>query len=258
MIDFDALAKSYTAPIYLFNQKIPPKEGEKLSINGTITLFRKEDKLYGITNYHLYKGDEIDKFKRRSSGNWVYQIGNCPILLENRIFHEDENNDLIVFSLSDEELAKIRTQNDPKSGFRIIDNRLPEYLVGQDNNDPKTWLTHCAGYPGQDKVTNRFSDKEYEENFGFHYFFARATCEKNEIFLDYSALKESGKKPERGNFTEGNMNFGGMSGGPVFGRTQSNPNDLSLFGIIYDGSGKGCSLELIRARPISLLEGILK
>ena len=149
-----------------------------------------------ITNHHLYKGDEIDNFKRRANGNWVYQIGyNCPINLESRISYKDEKNDLIVFDLDEKELEKIGTPHNPKQAFRVIDTRLPEYLAIQDENNHETWLTHCAGYPGQDKITTRLSEREYEESFGFHLFHARATCEKDKIILDFSALKESGEIP---------------------------------------------------------------
>lgn len=257
MIDFNALARSYVAPIYFFDQE----ERVPQTNNGTVTLFKKEDKLCGITNYHVYKNGYLDK--KECNKNIVCQIGNRHIIsLEKKIIHEskddDAGNDLIVFSLDTQALAEIGTLQDPKRSFSILDTRLPEYLEQYQNENSETWLTHCAGYPGEDKITTQLSDRHYQESFGFHIFRCRATHDKERIILDFSALKESGIQPTVGKFKKENMTFGGMSGGPVFGLTQPSSNDLSLFGIIYEGGGNNSTYEFIYAKPISILEQILK
>jgi hypothetical protein len=75
---------------------------------------------------------------------------------------------------------------------------------------------------------------------------ARGTCEiikqRDAIILDYLAVRESsGIVPDVGNFSDKNNDFGGISGGPVFTRTTSNPDDLSLLGIIYSGFDQAVS-----------------
>lgn len=259
--DFRRIVQSRIAPIYFYDQNKSPNPRKKLTSNGTVTLFRnKIGGLFGITNFHIY--EEYLKQKEINPHS-VCQIGHkFFIKLEDRIVYEDEDNDLIVFSLYDGELAKSETQNDPKSGFRIIDTRLSEHLATQDDKNPETWKTHCAGFPGVGKITTQISVNSYEENFGICLFRAPATCddplrgEKRNIIVNFSALREFNIIPQIGNFPDKDYNFGGMSGGPILARIparQGNEiDDICLLGTVYQGN-----FERIMAKPISLLEKIL-
>jgi len=65
---FSTLVKSYVAPVYFFDQKKPIDKCQFR--NGTVTLFRGKDKLYGITNYHVYEAFQKGK---QANSNYVCQ-----------------------------------------------------------------------------------------------------------------------------------------------------------------------------------------
>jgi hypothetical protein len=260
--DFDRRIQSCVAPIFFFDKK-EENLGNcgKLTNNGTVTLFQKGYKIFGITNYHVYKDGYLDK--KAVNPNLVCKIGDLQIDIEGRLIYKSEENDLIVFHLTKHELKKLGGHDNLKRGFRIIDVCIEEYLREQDNNNPKSWLLHFAGYPGIDKITTRITNLEYEENFGFFFSMARGTYvavnQKDEIILDFLAVKQQSMiVPHTGSFKNENMDFGGISGGPVFAQTLSNPDDLSLLGIIHKGSDiSSSSSEFLYAKPISLLSKIL-
>jgi len=263
--NFYERVQSCMAPIYFFDKKWDPEDGQK-TINGTLTLVQKEDKVFGITNHHVYKGNEDCKgylILKNDNPNIICKIGNHEVALENRILYENEDNDLIVFCLCESDLEKIGSKNSYKSGFNIVDYRAKEYLDQQDTNNHESWPFNFAGYPGTDKIMKKVSHKKYEENFGIFVSVARGTYEtikgKEEIILDYLAVRESSEiVPHIGIFSDKNYDFGGISGGPVFTRTISNPDDLSLLGIVYNGSDINSSnSEFLYAKPISLLSEIL-
>jgi hypothetical protein len=89
--------------------------------------------------------------------------------------------------------------------------------------------------------------------------------ENDEITLNISKTKEAvdaGKICNIKEFPE-HFSFGGMSGGPVFARIPhkndlySKAKQLSLVGIIHEGSEEP-GMEVIKARPISLLRDVLE
>ncbi len=260
--DFSRVAQSCMTPIYFFDQKNPPNKSEKITRNGTVTLFRNEHKIYGITNYHVYEGYEK---KKNANKHTICQIGyQCKIELEDKIRYTDEINDLVIFDLNDDDLNKMSTAECQKTGFTVLDDRIDEYLKKyQDENNYETWFLHFAGYPAVYKKTEQISATILNEEFGIISSYARGSYidEKTEIILDYSAIKEDGAKitPSIGTFSKENMVFGGISGGPVFARIHQ--DHLSLLGIIYKGSGEKdgirSSFEFIYAKPISLIKNIL-
>ncbi len=253
---FDRLIQSRIAPIYFFDEKNPPPEKKLLTVNGTVTLVKKGHQIFGITNFHVYKHY---KEKKGENANYVCQIGHkLSIKLEERMTDENAKHDLCVFYLEEHELSKMGTKGGFKHVRYDISNLLHQY---QREENPETWALHFAGYPGEDKNTKQISDKEYEKNFGIFlssapasycpveekitlkFCKARQAIEKGELRNDFEPLKESA------------VNFGGISGGPVFARVDPNQDDLSLLGIIYEGGdGKGFLPEVIYARPISLLQ----
>lgn len=257
------------APLYFFDanpdtKNLTLKERE-VSTNGTVTLFRTKQKTFGITNFHVYKGylDYKKSFENSEHKHQVVcQIGySCNISLEDRILYQDANSDLAVFFLASTDLEAIGK----KGAFTELDERLEEYLKDQKEDDPSTWNTSFAGYPGKDKITKIVGDKRFEKDFGIFLSTAPATHDfQGNIVLNFGEVRYRINEKEivldKG-FLENNSNLGGISGGPVFGPSPSNQFGLSLFGIIFKGSGSDfeglnetgnlVGLELIYAKPIT-------
>jgi len=97
--DFNMRVQSCIAPIYFFEENGGQlKDTERFTTNGTLTLFQKDVNIFGITNYHVYKRGYLDR--KQNNENVICQIGHkLRINLEQRIFYEDEKQDLIIFFL---------------------------------------------------------------------------------------------------------------------------------------------------------------
>ena len=172
---------------------------------------------------------------------------------------------LIIFDINDDDLNKMSNTKYQKTGFTVLDDRIDEYVkCYQNENDCNTWKLHFAGYPGIYKETSQISNTEYCEDFGGIIFYARGSYDEQQgIILDFSAIKENAAiiKPDA-EFSEEKMDFGGISGGPVFiAETKANPFGISLLGIVYKGSGEKDGIistyEFVYAKPISLLQDVL-
>jgi hypothetical protein len=254
--DFSIVVQNCIAPIYFFDQKNPPSKGEKLTSHGTVTLFKKDNKVYGITNNHVY---EDYANKKESNRDTVCQIGyKCIINLENRILYENTNHDLIIFLLHSDDLQKMSNTKYQKTGFTVLDDRVEEYLQYQNLNNCETWPLHVAGYPTTFHEVDQISNTEYNSDFGIFSSYGFASSYVEKISLNISKTRENTEIiiPSLP-FPEKNINFGGISGAPVFARTVSNTFGLSLLGIAYEGISLDISCELINAKPISLIQDIL-
>jgi len=264
--DFYKIAQCRIAPIYFFDKKKPPKMGEKLTSHGTVTLFRnKHGALYGITNFHAY--EEYLKLKE-ANPNVTCQIGHqLPVDLKNREKGRDERNDLFVFDLMNDELGKIGKGNIAKDGFSLLGD-INRYEKEQKNDDPDSWHLHVAGFPGIYKVTSKKGELIFEEDFGIFLTSVPFAClydqmqDKTKITLDFDRVRKAIEKgkiiPDIGSLNEKMIDFGGMSGGPIFARIFPNENDLTLLGIIRDGRSGGNLLpEILYATPITVIEDIL-
>lgn len=256
--DFYIVVQNCIAPIYFFGQENTPNKGEKITQHGTLTLFRNKHKIYGVTNHHVYKRYEKEK---NANENTVCQIGvgnQCKIILEDKIAHVDIGNDLIIFHLNDEDLKKMSTAECQKTGFTVLDDRIDEYLHSQDPKNCETWPLHAAGYPTTFHVIDQISNTKHNSDFGIFLSYGYATSNVEKISLNIRRARENTEiiAPDLP-FPEEKINFGGISGGPVFLRTASKPCVLSLVGIIYEGISLDISCESINAKPISLIKDIL-
>lgn len=264
--DFYNRLQSCMAPIYFFDQNAGiPEDTSRLTINGTLTLFQKNNKVFGITNYHVYQ-EYLDQ--KAKNADVICQIGHkLVITLENRVLHQDKRNDLTVFFLDERELTVLGN----KSGFRRINCAIEEIIQKyQSNDDSKTWQLHCAGFPGSEKLTTKVGPKEIQENFGFCilrapaiYYYGDFT-NGDKIALCFSDSRQAIEKDlikidDKKNLIPHALSLGGISGGPVFARVFPYEDDLTLLGIVYQGpSGNKALPENIYARPISLIENILQ
>ena len=203
----------------------------------------------------------------------VCQIGyELRVQLEQRVLLEKEKYDLMVFVLYEEELKKIGGPSNPKSGFKYINTDIEMLLKYQNYKDPNTWAIHIAGFPGVHKITHKINSKEIQENFGIVFFplFAKYFPDPMgnnggpKISFDFDetrkAICENYFKIDIGQPLESPLILGGISGCPVFARCSPNQDDLTLLGIVYEGPSNPDSLlpEIIYARPVSLIEEILK
>jgi hypothetical protein len=53
--DFYRIVQARIVPIYFFDSKSLPSINGKFTVNGTLTLFKKREKIFGITNLHVYE-----------------------------------------------------------------------------------------------------------------------------------------------------------------------------------------------------------
>lgn len=117
---------------------------------------------------------------------------------------------------------------------------------------------HVAGYPTTFHEVDQISNTEYNSDFGIFSSYAFASSYIEKISFNISKTRENTEIiiPSLP-FPEKNINFGGISGAPVFARTVSNTFGLSLLGIAYEGISLDIFCELINAKPISLIQDIL-
>lgn len=257
--DFARIVQSRIAPIYFFDKKSSPQVGEKLTTNGTLTLWKSNRSCFGITNYHVFKY-YLDK--KRKNPNYICQIGyKLFINLEERKIFEDEENDLIVFFLHEQELKEIATKGKCKGGFcRLADISLFE--TEQKLDDPNSWYAHFAGFPCIYKVTEKLSEFVVLEDFGIFLAPAPFACYPRKIAINFEEARKAIEKgillSDIGPLDNEKINFGGISGGPFFARHFPYHNDLTLLGILYEGSsGTDLIPEVLYVRPITLIKDIL-
>lgn len=257
--DFYRRVQSCIAPIYFFegNGGQLLKDTERFTINGTLTLFRKDVNIFGITNYHVYKEGYLDR--KNNKEDVVCQVGHkLRINLEKRIIYENEDKDLIVFFLHEHELKDI-AKDAPKRGFKRINTDIEKLLQSQKEEDENTWAAHFAGFPGGDKTTEKISITRIEETFDISLYVVPMTYESDQkrillnFYLTRAAIEEGRLKMDMGDLSKGPLVFGGISGSPVFARCAPYEDDITLLGIVYGGWG-----EAVFARPISLIEKILQ
>jgi len=267
--DFNMRVQSCIAPIYFFEENGGQlKDTERFTTNGTLTLFQKDVNIFGITNYHVYKRGYLDR--KQNNENVICQIGHkLRINLEQRIFYEDEKQDLIIFFLFENELKDI-AKNVPKSGFRRINIDIERLLKTQKKEDVNTWATHVVGFPGVYKTTERISSNRIEETFDAFWYPSfvqhRFSCNPNEeqitlhFFETRKAIQDGRLQMTEGTLSEELIDFGGISGAPVFARCFPHQDDLTLLGIVYEGhsSAEGFLPEVIYAKPMSLIKNILQ
>lgn len=267
--DFYRRVQSCIAPIYFFEEKAgQSKDTEKSIINGTLTLFRTSVKIFGITNYHVYEQGYL--VRKQNNENVICQIGHkLRICLEERIIHENKGQDLIVFFLYEYELRDI-AKDVPKSGFRIINSNIEKLLESQKEEDVNTWAMHVVGFSGVYKTIERINSGGIKVTFDAFWYpsFVRHSSNYNpneeQIILHFfetrNALKDGRLQMTKGILSEELIDFGGISGAPVFARCFPYQDDLALLGIVYEGhaSPEGFLPEVIYAKPIGLIKNILQ
>lgn len=265
--DFSRIVQARIAPIYFFDEKVPPKEGEKFTYNGTVTLFRnKLNQIYVITCHHVY---EHYLEGVRENPNYIAQLGHkLRLKLQERLVYENEKADLCVFFLHEDELKELGTKDNPKGCFRLLAD-VARFEHEQNKEDPSTWAVHFAGFPGVHKETQKIDERTFVEDFGISLFpiFFSYFPEEPKIALNFSETREAISKGSlpKGSFfqnmeelSEKTINFGGISGCPVFARVKPYEDDLTLLGIVYEGPDGNEKLpENFYARPITVIQDIL-
>jgi len=206
--------------------------------NGTITLVKYKNRIFGITNYHV-----INEFRYRlqNEPKIKFGIGNVEINIEKSIIDEDPYLDLCTLDLQDHEESDFHPHGNVPTHFYEIDDFTTGNLKTGD-------FVLFGGYPGvwRERPTSNhlifdtLSSGSTEVN---EFTSQNIRCE---LALDKCiiTLKE--------HHVEFPKNLGGLSGGPVFHHYLS-PAGISQFklvGIIYEHIPE---YDSILARPISYL-----
>lgn len=251
--DVKRILQARMAPIYFFSVKA---ELSKSDIkHGTIFFYKNHNGTFGITNSHVYEDfEELEPPKILNIGN--YKVAD----LKGREIYRScrKEKDIMVFHFTEKELEKIGN----KGCFTVLEdiNVLSTKYPQQFNFEQDVPL-HFAGF--QDKLIKSNINKRIEIEFQIFFSAVPATVCEDNITLRFSdirnAVKSGSLVSSVGNLTDQKIDFGGISGCPIFARTLTNRFDLSLLGIVYEGHGntEGFLPEVIYARPISLIQDAL-
>lgn len=266
---YTELLISYIAPIFFYDEHRTPQVGEPLTTHGTITFFQKDNKVWGITCDHVLYGEHGYFSQEANNPSLTLRIGNFPLNLKERHIYRDKENDLLVISLTPEEHKQIG-----KRAFKHLTHDIEQLIQQhQKDEDPRTWFIHVAGFPKTYKETQHVFGNEYSEEFGMLWAYMPVTYiapnptqklagQINLKFIDTRHAIEHGEVDVSvGELSNDNLNFGGMSGGPIYGVVLPNTEDLTLFGIIHQGCGsdrnqEANSLEILYGRPIEALSHV--
>jgi hypothetical protein len=215
------IAKSACAPFWWHGVD---KEGKyRIHHNGTVCFLQTSKRLFAVTAWHVF--DDYRRAKAEQP-DIRCQFGGTTTEPESRLIAESQYLDLVTFDVSPVVIAA------SGASARASVSWPTRAVVGNE-------VLLYGGYPGSLRV-----EHEATADLAFQWFAGApisVTPENVKLHVDL----ENFHQPLKGS-SIGNIELGGMSGGPVFRLVPAPIERLELVAFIYESQP---SLSLVFARP---------